>query len=83
MPQVNLSRSELETGINLIEFLSDKTAIFASRGEAKKMVQGGGVFLNKNKQEDINRNVSAEELLKGRYILAQKGKKNYYLIRAV
>ena len=83
VPQVNLSRSELESGINLIEFLSDKTAIFASRGEAKKMVQGGGVFLNKNKQEDINRNVSAEELLKGRYILAQKGKKNYYLIRAV
>ena len=83
VPQVNLSRSELETGINLIEFLSDKTAIFASRGEAKKMVQGGGVFLNKTKQEDINRNVSAEELLKGRYILAQKGKKNYYLIRAV
>jgi tyrosyl-tRNA synthetase len=83
VPQVNLSRSELESGINLIEFLSDKTAIFASRGEAKKMVQGGGVFLNKIKQDDLNKNVSNNDLLKGRYILAQKGKKNYYLIRAV
>ena len=83
VPQVNLSRNELESGINLIEFLSDKTAIFASRGEAKKMVQGGGVFLNKHKQDDMNKNVSVKELLKNRYILAQKGKKNYYLIRAV
>lgn len=83
VPQVNVSRSELETGINIVEFLSDKTSIFSSRGEARKMVQGGGVLLNKHKIEDIGRSVGTDDLLNGRYILAQKGKKNYVLVRSV
>jgi tyrosyl-tRNA synthetase len=47
------------------------------------MVQGGGVLLNKNKVEDIGRSVTVDDLLNGRYILAQKGKKNYVLVRSV
>jgi tyrosyl-tRNA synthetase len=82
VPQMNVAKAELETGINVVEFFSDKTQIFPSRGEARKMIQGGGVFLNKNKVEDINRNVRSADLLKEKYILAQKGKKNYYLITA-
>ena len=81
VPQVELPRATLEAGINLVEFLSDVTGIFPSRGEARKMVQGGGVFLNKNKAEDIARMVTVEDLLQGRYLLAQKGKKNYVLIK--
>ena len=81
VPQVELPRATLEAGINLVEFLSDVTGIFPSRGEARKMVQGGGVFLNKNKTEDIARMVTVEDLLQGRYLLAQKGKKNYVLIK--
>jgi tyrosyl-tRNA synthetase len=83
VPQVNIARTELESGINIVEFLSDKTSIFPSRGEARKMVQGGGVLLNKNKVEDIGRSVTVDDLLNGRYILAQKGKKNYVLVRSV
>ncbi len=80
VPQVKISRAEITDGINIIEFLSDKTQIFPSRGEARKMLIGGGVLLNKSKVEDPDLNVTSEHLMKGKYILAQKGKKNYYLV---
>lgn len=80
VPQVKISKEEMNTGINVIEFFSDKTQIFPSRGEARKMLQGGGVLINKTKVEDPELNVSAEHLMKGKYLLAQKGKKNYYLV---
>lgn len=80
VPQVNIARAEIQKGINVVEFLSDKTNIFASRGEARKMIDGGGVSINKTKIEDIDHNVSVSDLLKDKYILAQKGKKNYFLI---
>jgi tyrosyl-tRNA synthetase len=82
VPQVKLSKEELTTGINAIEFLSDKTQIFPSRGEARKMIQAGGVSINKEKIADINTVVNAEGLLNNKYLLVQKGKKNYYLIIA-
>jgi tyrosyl-tRNA synthetase len=83
VPQMQLAKTEIETGVNVIEFLSDKTNIFPSRGEARKMIQGGGVMLNKNKVEDVNLSVNSNYLLNGKYILAQKGKKNYFLVKAV
>jgi tyrosyl-tRNA synthetase len=83
VPQPEVAKTEIEHGVNVIEFLSDKTNIFPSRGEARKMIQGGGVMLNKNKVDDINLSVNNEHLLKEKYILAQKGKKNYYLVKVV
>jgi tyrosyl-tRNA synthetase len=80
VPTVSVAKNEVEIGINIIEFLSDKTGIFSSRGEARKMLQGGGVFINKEKVDDVNATVTATNTLKGKYILAQKGKKNYFLI---
>ena len=80
VPQMKISKTEIEVGINIIEFLSDKTQIFSSRGEARKMMLGGGVLINKNKVEDPEQIVNADYLMKGKYLLAQKGKKNYYLI---
>ncbi len=82
VPQVVISKSELEAGINLVDFLSDKTKIFSSKGEARKMVQGGGVAINKEKISDVQAMVSSSHLLNSKYILAQKGKKNYYLVKA-
>ena len=82
VPQVKLSKEELTAGINAIEFLSDKTQIFPSRGEARKMIQAGGVSINKEKIADINATVNTEGLLNNKYLLVQKGKKNYYLIIA-
>jgi len=83
VPQVEIAYQELTNGINVVEFLSDKTQILPSRGEAKKMIQGGGVFVNKSKVEDIQRAISITDLLKEKYILVQKGKKNYYLVKAI
>lgn len=80
VPQVELAKTEIENGINIVEVLSDKCNIFSSRGEARKMIEGGGVFINKSKVADANLNLSASDLIKGKYLLAQKGKKNYYLI---
>jgi tyrosyl-tRNA synthetase len=80
VPQVKISKEEMNSGINVIEFFSDKTQIFPSRGEARKMLQGGGVLINKTKVEDPELNVNADHLMKGKYLLAQKGKKNYYLV---
>ncbi len=82
VPQMEISKPELDNGVNVIDFFSDKTQIFSSRGEAKKMIQGGGVFINKTKVEEIDLSVTSKHLLNGKYILAQKGKKNYYLVKA-
>jgi tyrosyl-tRNA synthetase len=82
VPQTNITKAELEAGINLVELLSDKTQIFPSRGEARKMIVGGGISLNKEKQDNPESIVNGSLLLNGKYILAQKGKKNYYLIIA-
>jgi tyrosyl-tRNA synthetase len=81
VPCVEMGRGELESGINVVELLSDKTNIFPSRGEARKMIQGGGVLINKEKVEDPARQMTVTDLLNGRYMLAQKGKKNYYLVK--
>ena len=68
---------------NILDLLAVKTAVFPSKGEARKMVQGGGVSLNKAKVNDINYEVTADDIINGHYILAQKGKKNYYIINVI
>lgn len=82
VPQVNISKSELEAGIPLLDLLADKSGIFPSRGEARKLVQSGGVSINKQKVSDPNAQQTATDLLQNKYLLIQKGKKNYYLIIA-
>ena len=68
---------------NVLDLLAVKTAVFPSKGEARKMVQGGGVSLNKGKVGDINAEVTADDIINGHYILAQKGKKNYFIINVI
>jgi tyrosyl-tRNA synthetase len=80
VPQYTIAKSELEAGIEIINFLAEKTTVFPSKGEARKLLQGGGVFINKNKIEDQAYNVSATDLIGDKFIIAQKGKKNYFLI---
>ncbi|MDQ2655813.1 MAG: tyrosine--tRNA ligase [Bacteroidota bacterium] len=81
VPQVTVERSAYEATANVVDLLSVLTgsAIFPSKGEARKMVQAGGVSINKQKVGDPNAKPEFD-LLQGRYLLAQKGKKNYYLI---
>ena len=83
VPQVEINRNDLRTGINIVEFLSDKTQIFPSRGEARKMIQGGGIAVNKTKMENPEDTISIDHLLNEKYVLVQKGKKNYFLTKCV
>jgi tyrosyl-tRNA synthetase len=63
--------------------LMAETGVFPSKGEARKMILGGGVSVNKEKLADANAIMSKAHLLHGKYLLVQKGKKNFYLIKGV
>ena len=80
VPQAKVTKSSLEAGLPIIEFLT-QTEVFSSKGEARKMLQGNGVSINKEKATETDV-VNKEHLLNDKYILVQKGKKNYYLIIA-
>lgn len=80
VPQTHLLKSELDSGINLIELISDKTGILPSRGEAKKLLTSGGISINKEKISDAGMVINKDHLLQDKYLLIQKGKKNYYLV---
>ena len=84
VPQVELLKSEFECTENVTDLLSEKTKaiIFNSKGEARKMIQGGGVSINKLKISDPNQKLDFT-LLQKKYLLAQKGKKSYFLIKIV
>ena len=82
VPQFTISKNELEAGVNILDLLAVQTQVFASKGEAKKMLTGGGVSLNKVKLGDIEQTVTTTDLINNKYLVAQKGKKNYFLIIA-
>jgi tyrosyl-tRNA synthetase len=73
--------SEIQQGVDLVRFLAE-TGILPSKGEARKMIQNGGISVNRNKVENIQFNIGTEQLLHEKYILIQKGKKNFYLVEA-
>ncbi|MDP4252109.1 MAG: tyrosine--tRNA ligase [Bacteroidota bacterium] len=75
------SRNRLQAGVDVISFLAD-TGILPSKGEARKMIQNGGVRINRGKIEDVQFQVDSHLLLHDKYILVQKGKKNFYLVEA-
>ncbi|MEI6522533.1 MAG: tyrosine--tRNA ligase [Bacteroidota bacterium] len=80
VPQFNVSVLDLNSGISIVDFLAEKTAVFLSKGEARKMIDGGGVSINKTKVESQDFLINKNSLLNGKYILVQRGKKNYFLI---
>lgn len=82
VPQVDVPLTDLQSGKDIVSFLAE-TGILPSKGEARKMVQNGGISLNKNKVDDLNFTVNSTLLLREKYILVQRGKKNYYLIKTV
>ena len=75
-----ISRAELEAGIPPLDLLAEKTKIFASKGEARKMIQANGFSMNKEKLTDPQTPLTTQALLNNKYLLFQKGKKNYYLV---
>lgn len=83
VPTFEVERSKIESGIPLLDFLAVETKVLPSKGEARKMTQAGAVSINKEKVQDVNMAVDASMLLNDKYILVQRGKKNYFLIRTV
>jgi tyrosyl-tRNA synthetase len=80
VPIFTLDRNSIRSGVNIIDLLGEKTEIFPSKGEARRMIKGGGVSLNKSKIDDESYSLGLPDLINNKYILIQKGKKNYYLI---
>ncbi len=80
--KTNFAKEKLAEGIDVVSFLAE-TAIFPSKGEARKTVQGGGVSINRKKVEGPDYKLNTNLLLHEKYLLVQKGKKNYYLISVV
>jgi tyrosyl-tRNA synthetase len=78
----DFSKNEIDAGADLLHFLSS-TSIFPSKGEARKMIQNGGLSINRNKISSLDTKINSDFLLHGKFILIQKGKKNYYLVQAV
>jgi tyrosyl-tRNA synthetase len=80
--KIDYAADKIIAGVDIVSFLAE-TNIFPSKGEARKMVQGGGVMINRNKIEGIETTIDNSKLLHKKYLLIQKGKKNYYLVKAV
>ena len=82
VPHFEVSREELTAGIKAVDLCTEKAAIFASKGEMRKLVQSGGVSVNKEKLAAADTVIDSSALLDGKYLLVQRGKKNYYLLIA-
>jgi tyrosyl-tRNA synthetase len=80
VPRTELSKKELEEGIDIVSFLSETTGFLGSKGEAKRALKEGAIKINKEKVEGPDRMIDSSDLIDGTFILGQKGKKNYFLV---
>jgi len=80
VPTYEVEKSELKNGINILDLLAAHTSVFSSKGEARRMIKGGGVSINKEKVYDPEKMINISDVMNNKYILAQAGKKKYSLI---
>jgi len=83
VPQAQVAKSELDSGMQVLDLVSEKSTFFPTKGEARRMIQQGGLSVNKAKIDDVAFQVTSDMLLNGKYLLFQKGKKSYFIICAV
>jgi len=83
VPVFEVARSKFSENVPVIDFLTDLAPIFESKGELKRMITGGGLSVNKDKIMQSDQVVDESYLINSKYLLAQKGKKNYYIVKAV
>ena len=79
VPRFELSESELPLAVT--DLLAVRTSVLPSKGECRKLIQGGGLSLNKEKVDSVDMVISRDMLIQGKYLLVQKGKKNYFIIK--
>ena len=82
VPQFEVSRALLEEGVKAVDLFAEHSQVFASKGEMRKLVQGGGVSVNKEKLAAFDEVMGTDRLIDGKYLLVQRGKKNYFLLIA-
>jgi len=82
VPTYNVAKADIEAGVSVVDLLAEKSEVFPSKGEARRTIQGGGLSINKEKVQSPDDMVNIDSLLNNRYILVQKGKKNYFVIVA-
>jgi tyrosyl-tRNA synthetase len=78
-----VAESELAQGIGVLDLIAEKSGLVASKGEGRKLIQGNGLSINKNKVTDANLSITKDQLINGKYLLLQKGKKDYCLVKLV
>ncbi len=83
VPTFDVKKQLFSDGTSVVDLCTDQAAVFPSKGEMRRLIQGGGVSINKDKVTDENQMIGNGSLLNGKYLLVQKGKKNYFIIRAV
>ncbi len=83
VPVFDIRRELLQPGVNVTDLCTEHSRVFASKGELRRLVQGGGLSINKVKIDNPDLLISADSLLNNKYLLVQKGKKNYYLLRII
>ena len=82
VPQFPVSKAELATGVNVVDLLAEKAPAFPSKGELRRTIKGNGLSINKSKISDAELIINTDYLIAGKYLLGQKGKKNYFLLIA-
>ena len=82
VPTYNVAKAKFADGINVLDLLAGETDIFPSKGELKRTIKGNGMSINKEKYSDEAGIINADNLINGKYLLVQKGKKNYFLVIA-
>ncbi|MFW5943775.1 MAG: tyrosine--tRNA ligase, partial [Bacteroidota bacterium] len=76
-------RGKLDSGMNVMDLLASETEVFASKGEVRRLIKNGGLSINKEKVQSMETEVDSGQLLNNKYLLVQKGKKNYYIIKSL
>ncbi len=83
VPVFDIKRELLQSGVNVADLCAEHSQVFASKGELRRLIQGGGLSINKIKIDNADMVIAADSLLNNKYLLVQKGKKNYYLLRII
>ena len=83
VPMFDIEKTKIEQGVNVLSLLAEETQVFPSKGELRRTIKGGGVSINKEKIQSDEITINADRLLSDKYILVQKGKKNYFLIKVI
>jgi tyrosyl-tRNA synthetase len=81
VPVFDVGREIFAGDVSIADLFAEHTKIFSSKGEVRRLIQGGGISLNKEKIDNADKKIGLDYLLNNKYMLVQKGKKNYFLIR--